>query len=66
VFVLDLVVKFPLAPRKVEFLQGNWITLLALLLPALRVDRLARLLRVGRAACGCSACSRRSTGDYAP
>lgn len=54
-FVLDFGLRFWLAPAKLEFLKQNWITVLALLLPALRVFRLARaarLLRASRAARG--------------
>jgi len=49
-FVLDFAVKFVLAPRKRAYLAGNWLTALALLLPALRVLRFARVLRLLRAA----------------
>jgi voltage-gated potassium channel len=55
IFVAEFVLRFSLAPRKLEFLQYNWLTLLALALPALRVFRVARvvyLLRVGRAVRG--------------
>lgn len=50
VFALDFVLKFTLAPRKLEYLKANWLTLLSLLVPALRVLRFARLLRVLRLA----------------
>lgn len=50
IFVLDFALRFALAPRKVAYLRANWLTALALLLPALRVFRIARLLRVLRAA----------------
>jgi voltage-gated potassium channel len=55
VFVLDFALKLALAPDRVRYLKGNWLTALALLLPALRVFRAARvlrLLRAGRAARG--------------
>lgn len=50
VFVIDFSVKFTLAPRKVEYFKANWITAIALLLPALRVFRIVRVFRVLRAA----------------
>lgn len=50
VFILDFVVKLILAPRKLAYLRANWLTVLALLVPALRVLRFARVLRLVRAA----------------
>ncbi|GAB2771413.1 hypothetical protein [Salinimicrobium soli] len=41
-FILEFVVKLVVAPRKMEFLKDNWITIIALLVPALRVFRLFR------------------------
>ena len=48
IFILDFVLKFALAPDKLRYLKDNWLTALALLLPALRVFRLARVLRLLR------------------
>jgi voltage-gated potassium channel len=51
VFILDFAVKFTLAPHKLTYLKQNWLTAIALLVPALRVFRavrLARLLRLAR------------------
>ncbi|MFO7733346.1 MAG: ion transporter [Candidatus Aminicenantes bacterium] len=54
VFILDFAVKIVLAPDKVVYLKGNWLTSISLLIPALRifrvfrVFRLLRLARVGR------------------
>jgi voltage-gated potassium channel len=45
VFVFDFLLRFMLAPRKLRFARANWLTLIALLLPALRIVRFARLLR---------------------
>jgi voltage-gated potassium channel len=45
-FVLDFVLRFTLAPAKVAYLKSNWLTALALLLPALRVLRVVRVFRV--------------------
>jgi voltage-gated potassium channel len=50
VFVIDFGVKFTLAPRKIGYLKDNWITAVALLLPALRVFRIVRVFRVLRVA----------------
>jgi voltage-gated potassium channel len=50
VFILDFAVKFSLAPDKITYLKTSWITILALLVPALRLLRFARALRVLRAA----------------
>jgi voltage-gated potassium channel len=55
VFIADFGIRFALAPEKGPFLKANWITLLALALPALRIFRVfraIRLLRVARAARG--------------
>lgn len=55
IFIIDFVIKFTLAPFKLRYLKQNWLTEIALLLPALRVFRAARavrLLRAGRAARG--------------
>ena len=41
-----------LAPRKGRFLRRNWLTVLSLLVPALRLFRFLRVLRVARAARG--------------
>lgn len=49
-FGFDFTLKFLLAPDKLVYLKTNWLTLVALLLPALRVFRLARVLRVLRLA----------------
>lgn len=49
VFILDFLLRLALAPVKVSFLKGNWLTLISLLVPALRLARglrAARTLRV--------------------
>ena len=48
-FLLQFVAEFVVAPRKVEYLRGNWLTAIALLLPALRVFTALRALRALRA-----------------
>lgn len=55
IFILDFALKFILAPRKLSYLKGNWLTAIALVVPALRVFRIfrvVRLLRLARAARG--------------
>ena len=42
IFVLEFLLKLFIAPRRLRFLKDNWITLIALLVPALRVLRLFR------------------------
>src|SRR4028118_1575963 len=49
IFILDFSVKFTLAPHKFTYLKRNWLTALALLLPALRVFRIVRVARLLRA-----------------
>lgn len=48
VFGLDFLLRLWLAPTKVEYLKRNWLTLLSLLIPALRVFRITRVLRILR------------------
>jgi voltage-gated potassium channel len=45
IFILDFVLRFTIAPRKFRFLRKNLLTAVALLLPALRIFRFARVLR---------------------
>ena len=55
VFVFDFLLRLVLAPRRLAYLRRNWLTVVALFLPALRivrVVRLVRLFRVARAARG--------------
>jgi voltage-gated potassium channel len=50
IFLIEFAVKFLLAPTKLDFLRRQWLTMLSLALPALRVLRLARAIRVFRLA----------------
>jgi voltage-gated potassium channel len=50
IFILDFLLKFTLAPRKGEYVRRNWLTAVALAVPALRVFRVARALAALRAA----------------
>jgi voltage-gated potassium channel len=49
-FLLDFALKCALAPHKLTYLRHNWLTVLALLVPALRVFRFVRLVRLLRLA----------------
>lgn len=50
VFVVDFLLRLWLAPRKRAYLKRNWLTAVALALPALRVIRVVRIARALRAA----------------
>jgi voltage-gated potassium channel len=50
VFILDFAVKLVLAPDKVVYLKGNWLTAISLLIPALRIFRVFRAFRLLRLA----------------
>lgn len=49
VFILEFLLRFSLAPRKVPFLKKNWLTVIALIVPALRLVRALAVLRAARA-----------------
>jgi voltage-gated potassium channel len=54
-FILDFIVRLTLAPNRLAYVRGNWLTALSLLVPALRIGRLfvaARTLRAVSAARG--------------
>jgi voltage-gated potassium channel len=50
IFIIDFGVKLLLAPHRLDYLKRNWLTMLSLLLPALRVLRAFAMLRILRAA----------------
>ena len=50
VFVLAFVIELSVAPRKVQYLRRNWILVVALIVPSLRVLRVARSLQFLRTA----------------
>ena len=52
IFILEFVLRFTLAPEKVPFLRSNWLTVIALVVPALRLFRAFAALRAVRAARG--------------
>jgi voltage-gated potassium channel len=55
IFILDFVLRLVIAPDKLSYLKNNWLTVIALVVPALRILRIVRvvrLLRVARATRG--------------
>jgi len=50
VFIFDFLLKIVLATDKTDYLKSNWLTLIALVVPALRVFRIFRVVRILRAA----------------
>ena len=51
-FLLHFAVQFVLAPQKLAYLRRHWLTALSLVVPALRIARLAPWVRAVRAARG--------------
>ncbi|MGA7616971.1 MAG: ion transporter [Thermoanaerobaculia bacterium] len=45
-FVADFLLRFTIAPRKIRFLKRQWLTAISLAVPALRIFRLIRIIRV--------------------
>jgi voltage-gated potassium channel len=45
-FIVDFVIKLVLAPERGRYMARNWLTVIALLVPALRVFRIVRFVRV--------------------
>ena len=45
-FILEFLLEFTLAPRKLPYVKQHWIETIALFLPALRVFRFVRIFRV--------------------
>jgi voltage-gated potassium channel len=48
-FILDFLIEFAIAPKKWDYLRGNWLTALSLALPAFRLLRIFQLFRAFRA-----------------
>ena len=48
IFIVDFLLEFWLAPRKLDYLATNWLTAVSLVVPALRVLRFMRVLRAAR------------------
>ena len=49
IFIAEFLIRFSLAPAKLPFLRSNWLTMLALVVPALRLLRALTFLRAARA-----------------
>ncbi|PRX41361.1 hypothetical protein [Salegentibacter salegens] len=45
-FIAEFLIKLVVAPRKLDFVKNNWITVIALIIPALRVFRIFYALRL--------------------
>jgi voltage-gated potassium channel len=55
VFIFDFLLRFVIAPHKTAFLRSHWLTIISLIIPALRVFavlRVIRIIRLARAARG--------------
>lgn len=48
IFIIDFLIKLILAPAKVIFLKKNWLAIISLIIPALRVFRIFRVIRLLR------------------
>ena len=48
IFIIDFLIKFILAPAKLSFVKRNWLTVISLVIPALRVFRILRVVRLLR------------------
>jgi voltage-gated potassium channel len=49
-FILDFIIEFIIAPRKLVYLRRSWLTAIALVIPAFRILRIFPALRLLRAA----------------
>jgi voltage-gated potassium channel len=49
IFIVEFLFRLTLAPAKLRFLKSNWLTILALAVPALRLFRALTFLRAARA-----------------
>jgi voltage-gated potassium channel len=47
-FILDYILKFILAPDKIRYMKNSWLTAFSLIIPALRIFRLAGAIRLLR------------------
>jgi voltage-gated potassium channel len=52
IFFIEFGIRFTLAPGKLVFLRRNWLTSIALIVPAFRMLRVVKILRLARAARG--------------
>jgi voltage-gated potassium channel len=49
-FIGDFLLRLALAPRKLEYVRAEWLTILSLAIPALRIGRAFRAVRILRSA----------------
>ena len=49
VFIVEFLIRLGLAPEKLKFLRSSWLTVIALVIPALRLFRALSVLRAARA-----------------
>ncbi|MDZ4808474.1 MAG: potassium channel protein [Bacteroidota bacterium] len=54
IFIIDFAIKLILAPEKKVFMKKNWLTVISLVVPALRLFRFFRFIQVIRGARGLS------------
>ena len=46
IFLIDFLIRFWIAPHKLSYLRSNWLTILSLFIPAIRILRVVRALRI--------------------
>ena len=44
-FLIDFVIELVIAPKKIQYFRGNWLTAISLILPAFRILRIFQALR---------------------
>jgi voltage-gated potassium channel len=49
IFIIEFLIRFAVAPDKAKFLRSSWLTVIALVVPALRLFRALAFLRYARA-----------------
>lgn len=47
-FIIEFFIKLVVAPRKLQYIKNSWITIIALIIPALRVFRIFNAIRILR------------------
>lgn len=48
IFIANFFIELLIAPKKSAFLKSNWLTIMALIIPAIRIFRVLRILRFGK------------------
>lgn len=48
IFIADFFIELLVAPKKSAFLKSNWLTIIALIVPAVRIFRVLRILRFAK------------------